>query len=128
MMPAKQAPPTLIERMPPVRGDMEAAAPMARFTWFKVGGPADVLFQPADADDLAQFLAAKPADVPVTVIGTASNTIIRDGGIEGVVVRISRGFADIDIDGDSIIAGAGANDLTVARMACDAGLGGLEFL
>ena len=127
-MPAKQAPPTLIERLPPTRGDLEAEAPLARFTWFKVGGPAEVLFQPADADDLAQFLAAKPDDVPVTIIGTASNIIIRDGGIEGVVVRIGRGFADIQIDGDVITAGAGANDLTVARKARDGGLGGLEFL
>jgi UDP-N-acetylmuramate dehydrogenase len=128
MMPAKQAPPSLIERLPPTRGDLVADAPMARFTWFKVGGPADVLFQPADADDLARFLAAKPADVPVTVIGTASNIIIRDGGIEGVVVRMGRGFADIRVDRDEIIAGAGANDLSVARKARDGGLSGLEFL
>ncbi|MDA1089707.1 MAG: UDP-N-acetylmuramate dehydrogenase [Proteobacteria bacterium] len=127
-MPVKQAPPALIERLPAVRGDLEADAPMARYTWFKVGGPAEVLFQPDDADDLAQFLAAKPADVPVTIIGTASNIIIRDGGIAGVVVRIGRGFADIHIDADEITAGAGANDLHVARHARDAGLGGLEFL
>ena len=128
MMPAKQAPPTLIDRLPSTRGDLEADAPMARYTWFKVGGPADVLFQPADADDLALFLAAKPAKVPVITIGAASNIIIRDGGIEGVVVRIGRGFADIRVDRDQIIAGAGANDLTVARKARDAGLSGLEFL
>ena len=128
MMPAKQAPPTLIDRLPSTRGDLEADAPMARYTWFKVGGPADVLFQPADADDLALFLAAKPAEVPVITIGAASNIIIRDGGIEGVVVRIGRGFADIRVDRDQIIAGAGANDLTVARKARDAGLSGLEFL
>ena len=127
-MPAKQAPPTLINRLPSTRGDLEADAPMARYTWFKVGGPADVLFQPADADDLALFLAAKPAEVPVITIGAASNIIIRDGGIEGVVVRIGRGFADIRVDRDQIIAGAGANDLTVARKARDAGLNGLEFL
>jgi UDP-N-acetylmuramate dehydrogenase len=128
MMPAKQAPPTLIDRLSLTRGDLEADAPMARYTWFKVGGPADVLFQPADADDLALFLAAKPAEVPVITIGAASNIIIRDGGIEGVVVRIGRGFADIRVDRDQIIAGAGANDLTVARKARDAGLSGLEFL
>lgn len=118
----------LIERLPGVRGRLEAAAPLARFTWFKVGGPADVLFQPEDAGDLAAFLRDKPADVPVTVIGTASNVIIRDGGIEGVVVRIGRGFAGIEAEGDIITAGAGANDLNVARLARDAGLGGLEFL
>ncbi len=118
----------LIERLPGVRGRLEADAPLARFTWFKVGGAADVLFQPEDAGDLAGFLRDKPADVPVTVIGTASNVIIRDGGIEGVVVRIGRGFAGIEAEGGIITAGAGANDLNVARLACDAGLGGLEFL
>ncbi len=118
----------LIESLPRVRGRLEADAPLARYTWFKVGGPADVLFQPEDADDLADFLAGKPADVPVTVIGTASNVIIRDGGIEGVVVRIGRGFTGIEVEGDVITAGAGANDLNVARRALEAGLGGLEFL
>ena len=119
---------SLIERLPRVRGSLEADAPLARFTWFKVGGPADALFQPEDADDLTGFLRDKPADVPVTVIGTASNIIIRDGGIEGVVVRIGRGFAGIEVEGDVITAGAGANDLNVARRALEAGLGGLEFL
>jgi len=128
MMPVEQTPPTLIDRLPPVLGTLAADAPMARFTWFKVGGPAGALFQPADIDDLTQFLAAVPADVSVQVLGTASNIIIRDGGIDGVVIRIGRGFTDIHIDGDVITAGAGANDLTVARQARDAGLGGLEFL
>lgn len=128
MMPAKQAPPALIDRLPSVRGTLEADAPLARFTWFKVGGPAEVLFQPADAEDLGAFLAAKPADVPVSILGTASNIIVRDGGVEGVVIRIGRGFSDIQVQGNDIIAGAGANDLNVARRALDAGLGGLEFL
>jgi len=127
MMTAERLTP-LIESLPRVRGGLEADAPLARYTWFKVGGAADVLFQPEDADDLATFLAGKPAGVPVTVIGTASNIIIRDGGIEGVVVRIGRGFAAIEIEGDVITAGAGANDLNVARRALEAGLGGLEFL
>ncbi len=127
MMTAERLSP-LIESLPRVRGRLEAAAPLARYTWFKVGGPADALFQPEDADDLAGFLRDKPADVPVTVIGTASNIIIRDGGIEGVVVRIGRGFAGIEVEGDVITAGAGANDLNVARRALEAGLGGLEFL
>ena len=127
MMTAERLPP-LIERLPQVRGRLEADAPLARFTWFKVGGPADALFQPEDADDLVAFLAGKPADVPVTVIGTASNVIIRDGGIEGVVVRLGRGFAGIEVEGDVITAGAGANDLNVARRALEAGLSGLEFL
>jgi len=127
MMTAERLTP-LIERLPPVQGRLEADAPLARYTWFKAGGPAEVLFQPEDADDLARFLAAKPGDVPVTVLGTASNVIIRDGGIEGVVIRIGRGFAGIEIEDDVITAGAGANDLNVARRAAEAGLSGLEFL
>ena len=118
----------LMDRLPPVRGELTAYAPIARFTWFKVGGPAEVLFEPADADDLAALLAAKPADVPVTVIGVGSNIIVRDGGIEGIVVRLGRGFAEIDVSGDEITAGAGAHDMNVARSARDAGLSGLEFL
>ena len=127
-MPAKRSEPGLIERLPAVSGILEADAPMAKFSWFKTGGKADVLFQPADAEDLAGFLKDKPAEVPVTVIGTASNIIIRDGGVEGVVIRTGAGFADIDIDGDIVTAGAAAHDVTVARKARDAGLAGLEFL
>ncbi len=128
MMTAKRTTSGLIERLPAVRGSLEANAPIARFSWFKVGGPAEVLFEPADVEDLAEFLAAKPDDVPVTVFGTASNVIIRDGGIEGVVVRIGRGFTDIEVDGNDITAAAGAHDANVARAARDAGLAGLEFL
>ncbi len=128
MMTAKQTIPGLMERLPPVRGRLEADASIAKFSWFKVGGPAEALFEPADPDDLAEFLAAKPDDVPVTVIGVASNIIIRDGGVSGVVVRIGRGFADIRIDGTEITAGAAAHDVNVARQARDAGLAGLEFL
>ena len=119
---------SLIERLADVRGELEAEAPVARFTWFKVGGPAEVLFQPADADDLAGFMAEKPADVPVTVIGVASNVIIRDGGIPGVVVRLGSNFSEVQVNGDEITAGAGAPDITVAHAARDAGLTGLEFL
>ena len=128
MMTAKKTTSGLIERLPPVRGGLEADASIAKFSWFKVGGPAEVLFEPADADDLKEFLAAKPDDVPVTVFGTASNVIIRDGGIGGVVVRIGSGFADIGVDGNEITAGAAAHDVNVARRARDAGLTGLEFL
>ena len=127
-MPAKQPSPGLMERLPAVRGILQADAPMAKLSWFKTGGMADVLFQPADVDDLAGLLKDKPAEVPVTVIGTASNIIIRDGGIEGVVIRAGAGFADIDIDDDIVTAGAAAYDVTVARKARDAGLTGLEFL
>ena len=127
MMTTKRLTP-LIERLPRVRGELEAGAAIARFTWLKVGGPAEALFQPADAEDLAAFLAVKPADVPVTVLGVASNVIVRDGGLEGVVVRLGSGFSDINVQGNEISAGAGAPDITVARAARDAGLSGLEFL
>lgn len=126
-MPAEQMP-SLIERLPAVCGRLEAAAPLARYTWFKTGGPAEVLFQPADADDLAAFLAALDPGVPVTVFGNASNLLIRDGGVDGVVIRLGRAFAAIAVNGLEITAGAGAADLNVARAARDAGIGGLEFL
>ena len=127
-MPAKRPEPGLMDRLPPVRGILQEDAPLAKFSWFKTGGMADVLLQPADGDDLADFLKAKPAEVPVAVIGTAANIIIRDGGVEGVVIRSGAGFADIDIDGDIVTAGSAAHDVTVARKARDAGLAGLEFL
>ncbi|MFQ5764250.1 MAG: UDP-N-acetylmuramate dehydrogenase, partial [Rhodospirillales bacterium] len=128
MMTARKTPSGLIERLSAVRGGLSAGAPIARFTWFKVGGPAEVLFEPADADDLATLLADRPADVPVTVLGVGSNLIVRDGGIPGVVVRLGRGFAAIDVAGDTITAGAAAHDVNVARRARDESLAGLEFL
>ena len=118
----------LIERLPAVRGRLSADAPLAQLTWFRVGGPAEVLFRPEDREDLLAFLAAKPADVPVTVIGVASNLLVRDGGIPGVVVRLARGFAAIAAEGEEIEAGAAALDLNVAKVAAEAGIGGLEFL
>jgi UDP-N-acetylmuramate dehydrogenase len=128
MMPAPRAPATLLDRLPPVRGRLTAEAPLAQITWFRVGGPAEIMFRPADEADLADFLAATPDDVPVTVLGVASNLLVRDGGVPGVVVRLGRGFAAIDIRGDRIVAGAGALDLNVALAAREAGLAGLEFL
>lgn len=119
---------SLIGRLPPVRGRLQPDAPLGPMTWFRVGGPAEVLFRPADADDLAAFLKDCPAEVPVTVIGVASNLLVRDGGVPGVVVRLGAPFAGIAVDGDRIIAGAAALDLTVAMTAQSAGLGGLEFL
>lgn len=127
MMPAERTI-ALIERLAPVRGELAADAPLARYTWFKTGGPAEVLFRPADAADLASFLAGLPADVPLTVIGNASNLLVRDGGVDGVVIRLGRGFAGIKTEGREIIAGAGAADLNVARQARDAAIAGLEFL
>lgn len=118
----------LIDLMPKVRGRLTADAPLAQVTWFQTGGPAEVLFRPADVDDLAEFLDALPAEVPVTVIGVASNLLVRDGGIPGVTIRLGRGFAAIEAAGDSVTAGAAALDANIAVAARDAGIGGLEFL
>nr|WP_246172142.1 UDP-N-acetylmuramate dehydrogenase [Nitrospirillum amazonense] len=119
---------TLLRRLPSARGRLTPDAPLGPLTWFRVGGPADVLFRPADEDDLAQFLAGCPADVPVTVIGVASNLLVRDGGVRGVVIRLGGSFAQVSVEGDRVRAGAGALDLTVAQTAQAAGLSRLEFL
>jgi UDP-N-acetylmuramate dehydrogenase len=118
----------LIAQLPPARGQLTADAPIGKQTWFGVGGPAEVLFRPADLADLAGFLAALPPPIPVTVIGVGSNLLVRDGGIPGVVIRLGRGFAAIGIERDEVRAGAAALDRIVAFAAADAGLGGLEFL
>ena len=119
---------SLLTRLPPVRGRLTANASMAGFSWFRVGGPAEVLYEPADADDLAAFMRGLPDDVPVTVIGVASNLLVRDGGIAGVVIRLGKAFADIAVEGSAVTAGAGAMDVNVSRAARDAGLAGFEFL
>lgn len=116
------------EQAPDLRGRLVADAPLGPTTWFRVGGNAELLFRPADRDDLAYFRARCPADVPVTVIGVASNLLVRDGGVPGVVIRLGGSFASIQIEGETIIAGAGALDLNVALTAQQAGLTGLEFL
>src|SRR6185437_14737047 len=113
--------PALIDRLPAVRGRLTANAPIGPLTWFRVGGPAEVLFRPADRADLAHFLAALPVDIPVTVIGVGSNLLVRDGGIPGITIRLGRGFAEIGAEGEQIRAGAGALDLNVALMAAEAG-------
>jgi UDP-N-acetylmuramate dehydrogenase len=118
----------LITQLPAVRGRLIENAPIGKQTWFGVGGPAEVLFRPADAEDLALFLSALPAEVPVTVIGIGSNLLVRDGGIAGVVIRLGRGFAAIQVDCGEIRAGASALDRIAAFAAAEAGLGGLEFL
>jgi UDP-N-acetylmuramate dehydrogenase len=128
MMAARRASERLIERLPPVRGRLTENVPLAPITWFRAGGAAEVMFRPADVDDLSGFLALKPADVPVTMIGVASNLLVRDGGIAGVVIRLGRGFVDIRIDGTSVIAGAGALDLNVALACRGAAVAGLEFM
>lgn len=118
----------LIGRLPPVRGHLAANAPLDRETWFRVGGAAEVLFRPADRDDLILMLREMPEGTPVSVIGLGSNLLVRDGGVRGVVIRMGREMAGIDVDGDAVSAGAGAPDPAVAAAARDAGLAGLEFL
>ena len=116
------------DMLPPVRGSITLGAPLKDLVWFRAGGPAEVLFRPADADDLAVFIAAKPADLRVSVIGVGSNLLVRDGGIPGAVVRLSSAFGKIEIDGMKVRVGAAALDGAVARAAADAGIAGLEFL
>jgi UDP-N-acetylmuramate dehydrogenase len=115
--------------MPAIRGRVEAQAPLAPFTWFRVGGPAEWLARPADVEDLLHLLAALDAATPLTVVGAASNLIVRDGGVRGVVLRLpARGFGRIAVEADGVVAGAAALDATVAEHAAAAGLTGLEFL
>jgi UDP-N-acetylmuramate dehydrogenase len=119
--------------LPPVRGSLTMGAALKDLVWFRAGGPAEVLFRPADAEDLANFLAARPQDLRVSVIGVGSNLLVRDGGIPGAVVRLSSTFGRIEIlDGEGggtrVRAGAAALDGAVARAAADAGIAGLEFL
>ena len=120
--------PHLIDRLPRPRGRLTADAPLGPQTWFRAGGAAEVLFKPADVEDLATFMAALPPDVPVTVLGVGSNILVRDGGVRGVVIRLLRGFTGILVEGHEILASAGALDLNVALTARDHGLAGLEFL
>ncbi len=120
--------PDFLATLPPTRGRLVADAPLAPFTWFRAGGPAEALLRPADTADLAAFLAALPHTVPVHVLGACSNLIIRDGGLLGVTIRLARGFNEIVVEPDGVIAGAGALDVTVAEHAAAAGLAGLEFL
>jgi UDP-N-acetylmuramate dehydrogenase len=120
-----------LSRLPAVRGKLLFNEPLAPFTWFRVGGPAEALFLPADPQDLADFLRALPEDVPVTVLGVGSNVIIRDGGVEGVVIRLAgRAFGEIVAEPDTgiVSAGVAALDANVARAAAKAGIAGLEFL
>jgi UDP-N-acetylmuramate dehydrogenase len=116
------------DMLPPVRGSLTMGASLKDHVWFRAGGPAEILFRPADADDLASFLAAKPDELRVSVIGVGSNLLVRDGGIPGVVVRLSSAFGKISTDGLRVRAGAAALDGAVARAAADAGIAGLEFL
>jgi len=116
-----------MRELPAVRGTLTPQRELADLTWMRVGGPAEILFQPADIDDLSSFLAALDPEVPVFPMGVGSNLIVRDGGISGVVIRLGRGFNSIQIEDDHIVAGAAALDAHVARKAADAGLD-LTFL
>jgi UDP-N-acetylmuramate dehydrogenase len=118
----------LLDSLPKLRGRAQADFPLGPTTWFRVGGPAEVFARPADVADLCQFLEALPSEIPVLAIGAASNLIVRDGGVHGVVVRLARGFSAIETDITGVVAGAAALDLTVAEHAAAAGLSGLEFL
>lgn len=120
---------SLLARLPQVRGRLEANVPLADLTWFRVGGPAEVLFSPADAADLAEFLAHTPRDVPVYVIGVGSNLLVRDGGVQGVVIRLGRGFSGLAVEeGERIRVGTAVPDVKAARFAADNGIDGLTFL
>lgn len=119
---------TLVAAMPDLRGRLGAGSVLKDYTWFRVGGPAEVLFSPADEADLAYFMKALPADVPVTTIGLGSNLLVRDGGIDGVVIRLGRGFNQIQVEeGSRLRVGTAVPDTKVARAAADAGIAGLAF-
>ena len=117
----------LLGRLPSVRGKLSANVPLAPYTWLRVGGPAEVLFMPKDEADLAHFLSSTPDDIPVTILGVASNTLVRDGGVKGVVIRLGPSFGSITTDGKTVTAGAAALDNKVAKEAAKAGIAGLEF-
>jgi UDP-N-acetylmuramate dehydrogenase len=115
-------------KMPQLRGRLMANQALAAMTWFRVGGPAQILFTPEDEEDLAYLLKNLPAEIPVTVVGLGSNLIVRDGGVPGVVIRLGRGFNEITVEGNRIRTGTGVPDVKVARAAQEAGLAGLAFL
>ena len=118
---------SLLDRLPKVRGSLRADVPLAPFTWLRVGGAAEALFMPKDEADLAHFLSSTPDDIPVQILGVASNTLVRDGGVKGVVVRLGPAFGKVTTDGLSVTAGTAALDKTVAKKAAAAGIAGLEF-
>lgn len=120
--------PELTALMPGLRGRLAANAPLADITWFRVGGPAQVLFTPADTDDLAYFFSLLPAQYPVRVIGLGSNLLVRDGGVSGIVIRLGRGFAGIEAEpGCRLRTGTAVPDVKLARAAADAGIAGFAF-
>jgi UDP-N-acetylmuramate dehydrogenase len=124
--------PSLLDRLRPnlagFRGTLQPDQPLAPVVWFRAGGPAEILAMPADEDDLAVLLRALPREIPVTVIGLGSNLLVRDGGVEGIVVRLSgRGFGKLAVDGSRITVGAALPDKRLATQALEAGIGGFAF-
>ena len=117
----------LIDTLPQVRGKLSANVPLAPYTWFRVGGAAEVLFIPKDEADLAHFLSSIPDDIPVLVLGVASNTLVRDGGVPGITIRLGPTFAKIESNDMQVRAGTAALDNKVAHAAAKAGIAGLEF-
>jgi UDP-N-acetylmuramate dehydrogenase len=115
-------------KMPALRGRLLPSQSLAELTWFRVGGPAQLLFMPEDEGDLAYFLENLPVEIAVTVVGLGSNLIVRDGGVPGVVIRLGRGFSDVTVDDTRIRAGAAVPDVKVARVAQEAGIAGLAFM
>jgi len=124
----RPVPDSLAAMLPKLRGRVVHDAPLGAQSWFRVGGPAEWLVRPEDAEDLASFLAALPPELPVMTIGAASNLIIRDGGLSGIVVRLARGFGAVAVEAGGIVAGAACLDMTIAEHAAGSGLRGLEFL
>jgi UDP-N-acetylmuramate dehydrogenase len=120
--------PDLKSRMPKLRGRLLGNQPIAELTWFRVGGPAQVLFMPEDEADLSYFLSNLPDEIAVTVVGLGSNLIVRDGGVPGAVIRLGRGFNEIAIEGLNVRAGTAVPDVKVARAAQEAGIAGLSFM
>jgi UDP-N-acetylmuramate dehydrogenase len=119
---------SLLSRLPPVRGKLRENADLAKANWFQAGGPAEVLFRPEDTQDLADFIARKPSGIAVTVLGVGSNVLVRDGGVDGVVIRLGRGFASAQVEGGRLIVGAGCLNSNAVTAAKEYGIGGLEFL
>ena len=120
--------PSLMDKMPRVRGRFMENVQLSKYTWFRVGGVAEILFWPKDEQDLSQFFANISSDIPVTILGVGSNTLVRDGGIPGVTIRLGKGFQNIEISEGRIKAGAGLSNLRLAKVAKENGLSGLEFL
>ena len=118
----------MINNLPKIRGSYRENFKLSNVTWFNVGGPADILFKPADLDDLTYFLKEKSKDLPYMVLGVGSNLLVRDGGIKGVVIRLGKGFTDISHNGEELVVGAGALDVNVSKYCAENALEGLEFL